>query len=82
MILSNLGMLLYEQRHFQEALALLFEALSMRQNQQDPTVTLLERFLIAIEQKMGSAQYAQLSKEAISIQSQVLYRFTASDMRQ
>jgi len=75
-------MLLYEQRHFQEALALLFEALSLRLSQQDPTATLLERFLIAIEQKMGSVQYAQLSKEAISIQAQLLYRFTASDMRQ
>ena len=75
MIMTNLGMLLYEQHHYQEGLAVLFDALSTRQHLQDPTVTLLERFLIAIEQKMGSDQYTQLSKEAMQIQSQVLADF-------
>ncbi|GCE18221.1 tetratricopeptide repeat protein [Dictyobacter kobayashii] len=82
MILTNLGMLLYEQRQHQEALAVLFAALQIRQSLQDPTASLLERFLVAIEQKMGSEKYTQLCREALEIQPQVLSRFVASDMRQ
>ncbi|GCF07452.1 tetratricopeptide repeat protein [Dictyobacter arantiisoli] len=76
MILTNLGMLLYEQRHHQEALAVLFSALQIRQTAQDPTTSLLERFLVAIEQKMGTEQYTKLCVEALEIQPQVLARFT------
>jgi tetratricopeptide (TPR) repeat protein len=82
MILTNLGMLFYEQRRHQEALALLFVALQLRQNSQDPTTPLLERFLVAIEQKMGTASYTKLSKDALSIQAQVLSRFIPANMRQ
>jgi len=82
MILTNLGMLLYEERHYQEALAVLFSALQIRQSLLDPTTSLLERFLVAIEQKMGSEKYTQLCIEALQIQPQVLARFLSSDMRQ
>jgi tetratricopeptide (TPR) repeat protein len=81
-ILTNLGMLLYEERHYQEALAILFSALQIRQSLQDPTTSLLERFLIAVEQKMGSEKYTQLCIEALQIQPQVLARFLPSEMRQ
>lgn len=75
MILTNLGMLLYEQQHYWDAFALLIEAFRLRQQQQDPTATLLERFFVAIEQKMGTAQYAQLNKAAIQNQPEVFARF-------
>lgn len=82
MILTNLGMLLYEDRHYQEALSILFSALQIRQSLQDPTTSLLERFLVAVEQKMGPEQYTQLCVEALQIQPQVLARFLPSDMSQ
>ncbi|GER87385.1 hypothetical protein KDW_15470 [Dictyobacter vulcani] len=82
MVLSNLGMLLYEQRQHQEALAVLFAALQIRQSMQDPTTSLLERFLVAIEQKMGSEKYTQLCIEALEIQPQVLARFVEKDGQQ
>ncbi|GHO86891.1 tetratricopeptide repeat protein [Dictyobacter formicarum] len=82
MILTNLGMLLYEQRQQKEALAVIFAALQIRQSLQDPTASLLERFLVAIEQKMGSEKYTRLCTEALDIQPQVLSRFVAPDMRQ
>jgi tetratricopeptide (TPR) repeat protein len=81
-ILTNLGMLLYEEHHYQEALSILFSALQIRQGLQDPTTSLLERFLVAVEQKMGSEKYKQLCIEALQIQPQVLDRFLPSDMRQ
>lgn len=81
-ILTNLGMLLYEEHHYQEALAVIFSSLQIRQSLQDPTTSLLERFLVAIEQKMGSEKYTQLCIEALQIQPQVLARFLSSDMRQ
>jgi tetratricopeptide (TPR) repeat protein len=82
MILTNLGMLLYEEHHYQEALAVLFSSLQIRQSLQDPTTSLLERFLVAIEQKMGSEKYTQLCIEALQIQPQVLTRFLSADMRE
>ncbi|GCE04399.1 tetratricopeptide repeat protein [Dictyobacter aurantiacus] len=82
MILTNLGMLLYEQRQPKEALAVIFAALQMRLSLHDPTASLLERFLVAIEQKMGSEKYTRLCSEALDIQPEVLSRFVAPDMRQ
>lgn len=75
MILSNLGMLLYEQNEHKEALALMLAALRMRQMIHDPSVPMLERFLVALEQKMGSEAYNVLCKEALEIQPRVFSRF-------
>jgi tetratricopeptide (TPR) repeat protein len=74
-ILTNLGMLLYEKNEHKEALALMLASLRMREVVHDPTVPTLERFLVALEQKMGSEAYTTLCKEALEIQSQVFSRF-------
>lgn len=82
MILTNLGMLLYESEEKREAMAILLAALRIREMANDPAVPLLERFLIALEQKMGSESYAMLCSEALEIQPLVFSRFAPSDMRQ
>ncbi len=70
-ILTNLGMLLYEQGQQREGMALLLAALQLRQVLQDPGVALLERFLIALEQYMGSNAYNALCQSALGTQQRV-----------
>ena len=82
MILTNLGMLLYEQQEHKEGLALLLASLRLRQESQDPGVPMLERFLVALKQKMGTEAYITACKEALEIQPEVFSRFAPSDMRQ
>jgi tetratricopeptide (TPR) repeat protein len=78
LILTNLGMLLYEQKQQQEALALLLAAVQLRRSLQDPTVGVVERFLAALEQKMGTSAYTELCHTALAIQSQVLAQLVVS----
>jgi Tfp pilus assembly protein PilF len=82
MILTNLGMLLYENNEYKEALALMLAALRMREMVHDPSVPMLERFLVALEQKMGTEAYTTLCKEALEIQPLVFSRFAPADARQ
>ena len=78
MILTNLGMLLYENNEYKEAVALMLAALRIREMIHDPSVPTLERFLVALEQKMGSDAYTALCKEALEIQPQIFSRFALS----
>lgn len=75
MVLTNMGVLLYEEGLPTEAMAVLLAALKFRQALQDPTVVLLENFLNALEEKMGSESYARLCQNALNIQKQVFGRF-------
>jgi tetratricopeptide (TPR) repeat protein len=80
-ILTNLGMLLYENNEYKEAMALMLAALHMREVAHDPSVPMFERFLVALEQKMGSEAYTMLCQEALEIQPLVFSRFAQSDAR-
>jgi tetratricopeptide (TPR) repeat protein len=82
MILTNMGVLLYEEDLQKEALAVLLAALRLRQALNDPTVVLLENFLNALEERIGSSAYAQLCQEAVGIQQQVFARFMNTHVRQ
>lgn len=75
LILTNLGMLFYEQERLQEGLSLLLAALKLRQELHDPTVTLLERFLKALENKVGSEAYSTMYQSALQMQPQLLSHF-------
>jgi tetratricopeptide (TPR) repeat protein len=77
LILTNLGMLFYEQERLQEGLSILLAALKLRQELHDPTVSLLERFLKALEYKVGSEAYTAMYQSALQMQPQVLSRFMA-----
>jgi tetratricopeptide (TPR) repeat protein len=81
-ILTNLGMTLYQNHEYQEGLSLLLMALQVREVVGDPSLPLLERFLVALEQKIGHDSYSQFCQQAIEIQPQVLARFTSPDMQQ
>jgi tetratricopeptide (TPR) repeat protein/energy-coupling factor transporter ATP-binding protein EcfA2 len=81
MILTNLGLLLYEQGLHSEGISLLLAALRIRQSLQDPTITTLELFLKALEQKMGTDSYAAVCRDAQDKQQQVFSRFVGVDMR-
>lgn len=70
-ILTNLGMLLYEQGQPREGMALLLAALQLRQALLDSGVALLERFLIAVEQHMGKSAYDSLCQSALIVQQQI-----------
>lgn len=82
LILTNLGLLLYEQGQHQEALAILLAALDLRRMLHDPGVTLLIHFLGALEQKMGTGAYMTACQHALEMQRQVFSRFVGGDMRQ
>jgi tetratricopeptide (TPR) repeat protein len=77
-ILTNLGMLLYEQGRQLEAMALLLISVNIRQSLQDPTLILLQRFLAVLEQKMGPDSYTRLCQQALGIQKQLLASFLSS----
>jgi tetratricopeptide (TPR) repeat protein len=74
-ILTNLGLALYQNHQYREGLALLLTALQIREALGDPSFPLLERFLIALEQKIGHESYVLLCQQAIAIQSEVFARF-------
>jgi tetratricopeptide (TPR) repeat protein/energy-coupling factor transporter ATP-binding protein EcfA2 len=77
LILTNLGMLLYEQKQRQEAIALLIAAIQLRRSLHDPTVGGVERFMAAVEQKMGAEAFAELCRSAIAIQNDLLTQLVA-----
>lgn len=77
LILTNLGMLLYEQKQRREALALLIAAIQLRHSLHDPSVSIVERFLAAVEQRMGADAYTELCHSAMSIQNQLLTQLVA-----
>jgi tetratricopeptide (TPR) repeat protein len=81
-ILTNLGMTLYQNKEYREGLSLLLAALQIRGEIGDPSTSLLERFLVALEQKIGHENYAQLCQEATGMQSEVLARFMPPDVPQ
>ena len=81
-ILTNLGMTLYQNHEYREGLSLLLTALQIRESVGDPSLPLLERFLVALEQKIGHDSYIQFCQEAFAIQSEVLARFMPPNMRQ
>ncbi|GAC1631577.1 MAG: hypothetical protein NVS4B9_23850 [Ktedonobacteraceae bacterium] len=70
-ILTNLGMLLYQQGQQREGIAVLLAALQLRKALLDPSVVLLERFFIALEQRIGSNAYTQLCRSALGTQQQI-----------
>ncbi|GAC1428407.1 MAG: hypothetical protein PVS3B3_34740 [Ktedonobacteraceae bacterium] len=71
-ILTNLGLLLYEQGQQLEGIAVLLAALQLRKSLLDPGVVLLERFFVALEQRIGSPAYASLYQSALGTQQQIL----------
>ncbi len=75
MILTNFGVLLYEQKRIQDALALLLASFQVRQSLQDPSLGVLERLLMALERKIGAVAYAQLYQAAQGMQQQTILRF-------
>src|SRR5260370_22770498 len=70
LILTNMGMLLYEQGRLAEAIGLLFPALQIRQSVQYRTAGSLVLFLQTLEQKMGIEAFALLSNHELDWQVQ------------
>jgi tetratricopeptide (TPR) repeat protein len=85
MILTNSGMLLYEEGYVVEALALLFAAVQLRQSISDPTMGSVLLFLNMLRQRLESKTFARLCQEARAIREEpeeVLARRAALNMRQ
>jgi tetratricopeptide (TPR) repeat protein len=74
-ILTNLGIILYQNHEYLEGLSLLLTAFQIREAVGDPSLPLLERFLVALEQKLGRDNYVLMCEHASTIQSEVLDRF-------
>ncbi|WP_069804858.1 tetratricopeptide repeat protein [Thermogemmatispora onikobensis] len=77
MIVTNMGMLLYEQGRQVEGLALLFFAVQWRQALQDPTVSTVELFLSTLEQRLGAEAFAGLRQAALLQQEQLVSQLFA-----
>ncbi len=73
-ILTNLGMLLFQQGQQREGVALLLAALQLRKMLHDPNVVILERFFAALEQRFGTQSYMSLCQAAQGTDEQVLAR--------
>ena len=71
-ILTNLGLLLYEQGQQREGIAVLLAAMQLRKTLLDPGVILLERFFVALEQRLGPHVYASLYQPALDMQHQIV----------
>ncbi len=71
-ILTNLGLLLYAQGQQREGVAVLLAALQLRKTLLDPGVVILERFFVALEQRLGPQAYASLYQSALGTQEQIL----------
>lgn len=74
-IMTNIGILCYQQKLTVESIALLLAAQQLRLALRDPGVVILERFLTAIEQQMGHDTYQKLCEEAYRVQKQVLAHY-------
>jgi tetratricopeptide (TPR) repeat protein len=81
-ILTNLGMALYQNHEYREGLSLLLTAFQIREAVGDPSLPLLERFLVALEQKVGHERYVLFCQEAMAMQGQVLARFKPADVQE
>lgn len=71
-ILTNLGLLLFEQGQQREGVAVLLAALQLRKTLFDPGVVVLERFFVALEQRLGPQAYASLYQSAFGTQEQIV----------
>ncbi len=74
-IMTNIGILCYQQKQTVESIALLLAAQQLRLALRDPGVVILERFLTAIEQQMGHDAYQHVCEEAYRVQKQVLTHY-------
>ena len=72
MILTNLGLLLFEHGQQREGVAVLLTALQLRKTLFDPGVVVLERFFVALEQRLGPQSYASLYQSALGTQEQIV----------
>jgi len=72
LILTNMGMLLFDQGQLEESLALLLPALRLRQALNDRTVGSLVLFFEMLEQSMGRDPFALLRQEALRREAEVL----------
>ncbi|HVB61745.1 MAG TPA: hypothetical protein VNE61_11165, partial [Ktedonobacteraceae bacterium] len=72
MILTNIGVLWYEQGYYAESLALMIFLLQERQSLQFATVDYLEQFLDTLEQRLGAEAFAQLRLAARNVKKDVL----------
>jgi hypothetical protein len=79
-ILTNIGMLLFDQSQLHESLALLFPALELRQSVQDMTVGSLVLFLDSLEQMMGREAFVTLRQEALGRLEEVMAMVGASQL--
>ena len=82
MILTNVGVLFYEQGYYPEALAIFFYTLQKRQSLQYTTVSFIEYFLTTLEDKMELEAFANLRQAARDVEKQVLSRLMSPNMRQ
>jgi tetratricopeptide (TPR) repeat protein len=82
MILTNIGVLFYEQGFYPEALAVLFYTLQMRQSLQHSTVSFIESFIATLEDNMEINAFARLRQASREVEEQVISRLMPANMRQ
>jgi len=58
--LSNMGAMLYEQNRYEEAVPLLIHAYQIFQKTGSPNVKVPERYLTAINERIGEAKYEEI----------------------
>lgn len=75
-ILTNIGVLLFEQGYQAESLAVMLYVLKARERLQFHTLEFLQSFVETLEHHLGMEAYAGLRKTALAMQEQVIARLT------
>lgn len=71
-LLTNIGVLLFEQGHQTESLALLLYVLKARERLPYPTIDFIQSFVGTLKNNLGPQQFTQLCQAALSMQEQVI----------
>ncbi len=81
-ILTNIGVLLFEQGYQAESLAIMLYVLKSRERTQYYTIDFIQSFIESLEHKLGFEAFTRVRQAALGMQEQVVTRLLMTDMRQ
>ena len=81
-ILTNIGVLLFEQGFQAESLAVLLYVLKAREHLQYATIDFIQSFTETLKNKLGSNVFTHMCQTALGMQEQVIARMMTMDIRQ
>ncbi|MEO8970118.1 MAG: tetratricopeptide repeat protein [Ktedonobacteraceae bacterium] len=81
-ILTNIGVLLFEQGFQAESLAIMFYVLKAREHLPYATIDFIQSFTEAMKNNLDPHMFTQMCQAALGMQERVIARLMTADMRQ